>query len=278
MKASGQDDLAMKCIAGFLTRIGDDVIRWLQTWMNTFRFGARAVAAAFSPGLYNSPTRTVVQKQIYFTAWQILVEFTLLSALISLVVVQIAVITARQFGLENYALEVVIRALVLEVLPLITALFVALRSGAAINTEIVLMNINNEIRALEDAGVDPMRFEFMPRVVGGVISVLTLSAMSGLVALVVGYLSVYGFSISGISGFSQVVGKVFSLGILFGLWFKSFIFGLAVTIIPISSGLSAPKKLFFAPISVLHGMVRLFFTLMIIEVGSLGIKYIPWPN
>jgi phospholipid/cholesterol/gamma-HCH transport system permease protein len=244
--------------------------------MDTFRFGAKALAASLSPSLYNSPTRTVVQKQIYFTAWQILVEFTMLSALISLVVVQIAVITARQFSLEDYALEMVIRALVLEVLPLITALFVALRSGAAINTEIVLMKINNEIKALEESGVDPMRFEFMPRVVGGVISVLTLSAISGLVALLIGYLVVYGFSASGISGFSQVIGKVFSLRILFGLWIKCLIFGLAATVIPISSGISAPKKLFFAPVAVLHGMVRLFFTLMIIEVGSLVIKYIPW--
>lgn len=264
----------MSRLTEMITRRGDATLAWLAAWGRILRFASTAVLAAFSPALYNSATRTVVQKQIYFTAWQILGTFTVFATVLSLVIIQISVSTAREFGLGEYALEVVIRALVIEILPLLTALFVALRSGAAINTEVALMNINNEIRALEEAGVDPMRFEFMPRVIGGTISMLALTALASILALVLGYVTVYGLQSSSLLDFGRVMGKVFTIPILLGLWLKCLAFGIAVTAIPIAAGLQAPQKLFFAPIAVLQGMVRLFFVLMIIEVGALALTYI----
>ena len=232
------------------------------------------VATAFTPSAYNSATRTVVMKQIYFTAWQILPGFTLFAALLSYVLIQIVVTTAARYGLSEYALEVSMRLLVLELLPLITALFVALRSGSAINTEVALMRIHGEIEALEDAGVDTLRLEFMPRVIGGMISVLALTAACSVLALVLAYLAVYGPQTWSFPDFTRVMGKVVPAPILLGLLIKSLIFGLAVTVIPVTEGQATPRKLFMAPISVLRGMVRLFFALMLIEVASLAIKYI----
>ena len=51
----------------------------------------------------------------------------MLSALISLVLIRIVVVTALSYGLSQYALQMVIRVLVLELIPLTAALFVALR-------------------------------------------------------------------------------------------------------------------------------------------------------
>lgn len=257
-----------------ITRLGDAALAWLRRWAHLAGFTGRLFAVLVSPLSYNSATRSVVQKQIYFTAWQILPAFTLFAALLSLVIIQISVTTARDFGLGDYALETVIRVLVLELLPLLTALFVALRSGAAINTEVALMNINNELRALEAVGIDPLRFEFLPRLIGGTLSVLALTALASLAALVLGYLAVYGLQSSSLADFSHVMAKVFTIPILLGLWLKCLAFGIAVTVIPMSAGLNAPQKLFFAPIAVLQGMVRLFFVLMLIEVAALTLTYI----
>lgn len=258
----------------FLTRLGTATLGWLRGWRQILDFGGRALLEALTPAFYNSATRSVVQKQIYFTAWQILPGFTLFASVLSFVIIQIVVTTARDFGLSDYALEVSIRVLVLELLPLLTTLFVALRSGAAINTEVALMNINNEIRALEEAGVEPMRFEFVPRVIGGAISVYALTALSCILALVLAYLAVYGWQLWSFQDFSRVMGKVFTPAAFLILTLKSLAFGLAVTIIPIQAGLAAPRMMFFAPIAVLRGMVRLFFVLMIIEVASLALAYI----
>jgi phospholipid/cholesterol/gamma-HCH transport system permease protein len=166
------------------------------------------------------------------------------------------------------------RVLVLELLPLITALFVALRSSSAINTEIALMKINGELMALESDGVDTMRLEFMPRVIGGMISVLALTAFTSVIALVLAYLAVYGWQTWSLTDFSRVMGNVFDTAVLIGILLKSLAFGLAVTVIPVAEGMATPRMLFMAPISVLRGMVRLFFAIMLIEVASLALKYI----
>jgi phospholipid/cholesterol/gamma-HCH transport system permease protein len=260
-------------LSDLLTRRGATTLNWLRGWWQLIFFASRAVIEALTPSTYNSATRSVVQKQIYFTAWQILPGYTLFSALLSIVLIRIVTDTSRNFGLADYALEMTIRAYVLEILPLITALFVALRSGAAINTEVVLMNIHNEIKAFEDVGIDTMRLEFIPRVIGGTVSVMALSAVSSGIALVIAYLTVYGFNPWNLPNFSQVLGQVFDGTAIALLWGKVLFFGLAVTVIPISAGLAAPQKLFFAPIAVLHGMVRLFFVLMLVEVLSLAIHY-----
>lgn len=264
----------LESIKGTLTRRGAATLTWLSGWFALVGFAASALVHALTPSTYNSATRSVVLKQIYFTAWQILPGYSLFAALLSFVIIRIVVSTARDFGLSDYALETVIRVLVLELLPLVTALFIALRSSAAINTEVALMNVHNEIKALEDVGVDPMRFEIIPRVIGGTISVLALSAVSGMIALALAYLVVYGAQTWNFGAFSVVLSKVFDFGILLGLSLKVFLFGMAVTVIPISEGLRAPQKLFFVPIAVLRGMVRLFFVLMLIEVASLALKYI----
>jgi phospholipid/cholesterol/gamma-HCH transport system permease protein len=257
-----------------LARRGAAAIAWLGGWRGLFRFAGVAIVQALSPSTYNSATRSVVQKQIYFTAWQILPGYTVFAALLSFVLIVIVVGTARDFGLSVYALEMTMRLLILEILPLLTVLFVALRSGAAINTEVALMNIENEMTALEKSGVDPMQFEFIPRVIGGTISVISLAAVSSAVALALAYVVVYGFQPWGFADFSRVAGQVFDLPTTLILWGKMLLFGLAVTVIPISAGLAAPRMLFFAPIAVLRGMVRLFFVIMLIEVATLALRYI----
>jgi phospholipid/cholesterol/gamma-HCH transport system permease protein len=54
-------------------------------------------------------------------------SFLVLSALVSLVLIRIVVATAMSYGLSQYALEVLVRTLVLELIPLYAAMFVALR-------------------------------------------------------------------------------------------------------------------------------------------------------
>jgi phospholipid/cholesterol/gamma-HCH transport system permease protein len=264
----------MTWLTSFLTRRGAAGLAAWRIWRDTLGFAGRALLTAATPSAYNSATRMVVMKQIYFTAVQILPGFTLFAALLSFVLIQIVVSTAARFGLSDYALEVSMRLLVLELLPLLTALFVALRSGSAINTEVALMKIQGEIEALEGAGVDTLRLEFMPRVIGGMISVLALSAVTSVLALVLAYLAVYGLQWWSFPDFTRVMGKVFDTPVMLGILFKGLAFGLAVTVIPVAEGLATPRKLFMAPISVLRGMVRLFFVLMLIQVASLAFKYI----
>lgn len=263
----------MNALYESLTRRGRN---WTYAWSRVFYFAAVAVVGALSPSTYNRATSVVVQKQIYFTAWQILPGFGAFAALFSFVFIQIVVATASDYGLYQYALELVIRVLVLEILPMLTAIFVALRTGAAINTEIALMKIQNELEALERIGVDPLRLELLPRVIGGTVSVLALTAVNIVVALVIAHVLIFDVRpwILPPGDFARVVGQVLDWPAMLVLWTKTLAFGLAVTVIPISEALNTPQKLFHAPIAVLRGMVRLFFALMLIEVLAIVVLYV----
>jgi phospholipid/cholesterol/gamma-HCH transport system permease protein len=247
-----------------------------RAWVALARFGGAALRDALSPSTYNSATREVVARQIYFTGWQILPWFTAFIAVLSLVVTQILSDAARSLGIFDYAFQLSLRALVLDIVPLLTALFVALRTGAAMATEVALMRIRNELGAMERMGLDPMRLELVPRVIGGTVSLLALTAASVGVSLLCAHLVVTGFEpwATHDADLHRVVADVLSPGALFALWAKVLAFGLAVTIIPIAESLNAPRRVFHAPIAVLNGMVRLFFALMVIEVLVLALQYL----
>ena len=55
---------------------------------------------------------------------------------------------------------------------------------------------------------------------------------------------------------------------------KCAIFGFFITLIPIRMGLSASYELTSIPISVLNGMVKVFLSIIIIEVLSLIVRFI----
>lgn len=266
----------MNALASWLTLRGQGFSDRLGAWARVFRFAAAAAAGILSPATYNKATRAVVQKQIYFTAWQVLPGFALFSAAFSLLIIEIVGAAGRSYGLNEYALELIVRVLVLEILPLVTAIFVALRTGAAISTEVALMNIQNELDALRRIGVDPMRLELLPRVLAGTVSVAALTAVNVAVALWLTHLVIIELNPWTLTNgdYTRVVGKVLDWPALAALWGKTLVFGFAVTVIPISEALNTPRKLFHAPIAVLRGMVRLFFALMVIEALALAAVYV----
>jgi phospholipid/cholesterol/gamma-HCH transport system permease protein len=121
-----------------------------------------------------------------------------------------------------------------------------------------------------------MRLELLPRVVGGTVSVLALTAVSITTALALAHMLIIDFQPWALppGAFTFAIGKVLTLPTMLVLWTKTLLFGLAVTVIPISEGLATPQNLYFAPIAVLRGMVRLFFALMLIEVVAIAVLYV----
>ena len=248
-------------------------VEWLVGWARAVRFAGLALATAMSPSAYRAETRDVALKQIYFTAWQVLPGFLLFSALFSFVVIEISVTAARGFGLAPYALELVMRGLVLELIPLVTALFVALRSGAAIATEIGLMKATGELERMQAAGTDTLEREFVPRVAATAVSMFSLTVLSCAIAVALAYFAMYGASPHGFADFTRVVALVFERAALGGFVLKCVVFGALVAVIPIAAGLHATARLKSVPVVVLDGMVRLFFALGAVEVLALAVKY-----
>jgi phospholipid/cholesterol/gamma-HCH transport system permease protein len=248
-------------------------VGWFRAWLHAALFGFACAAAALSPSSYTPQTRALALRQIYFTAWQVLAGYLLFAAVLSLIVVRITVAATFEFGLSGYAVELVLRAMVLELLPLLTALFVALRSGSAIGTEIALMRVSGELDPAHAADAGPMQREFVPRVIASGIAVASLTVLGCTTATVVAYAAIYGFSPWGLEEYLQVIAHVFSLPALAGFLLKCTLFGFVVAVIPIAAGVSATRDIKSAPFAVMGAMVRLFFALGIIETAALAAAY-----
>ena len=85
----------------------------------------------------------------------------------------------RRFGAAAYVGDLVGLSMVRELAPLMTALIVTGRTGAAIAAELGTMRAGSELDALSVIGIDPVRYVVVPRVLALVIvlPVLTLVGM-----------------------------------------------------------------------------------------------------
>jgi phospholipid/cholesterol/gamma-HCH transport system permease protein len=249
-------------------------VGWFRAWGRALRFALLAGAVALTRSAYTRRARTVATQQIYFAAWQVVPGFMLFIALLGMVVTEITVRVAREFGLGGYALELVLRVLVLEIIPLVTALFIALRSGVAINTEIALMQVSGEFEEMRRGGMDPLEREFLPRIAATALSVLALTVLGCFLVMILAYVAMYGFSPWGFADYTRIIARVFDPAALAGFALKCLAFGAAVASIPIAAGLDATRELASAPEAVMGGMVRLFFALGLIEILALAAEYV----
>ena len=245
------------------------LMAWLAGWWRVLYLGAQIMVLAVSPSSYGPANRLLLARHVVLATAPILLWFTLLCALATLVITRIVVVTALSYGLSQYALQLIIRVLVLELIPLGAALFVALRSTIASSAELAEMRLRGELAAL----ADPLRQEAMPRVVAGMFASITLAALSCVVALVLAYLAVYGFTLSALPAYTRLFGQVFNPAVTLIFVLKTLFFSLAVALMPIVSALYDE-----APAGLRHGaelraLARMFVVILLIEMVSLVGNY-----
>ena len=256
-----------------LSELGGALMEHPASWLRVLRFAGVAIVIALSPSSWDAAMRRAAALQVHFSAWQALPGFTLACALLSYVLILIVEGTAHAYGLSQYALGLTVRVLVLELIPVLAALFVALRSGAAISTEVALRHIRGDFATLAAAGRDPLRHDLVPRAVGAVLAVMLLTYVSSAVALVLAYVALYGYSPWAIDGFVRVTGQVFGPVAVTAHALKTLLFGAAVAAIPITAALAVPRATEMAPLAVRRTMVRLGIAIALIEGGFLAVLY-----
>ncbi len=75
----------------------------------------------------------------------------------------------KDFGGESWQANIVARAIVQQLGPMLTALLLAGRIGAAFTAEIGTMSVDDEIDALHTLGISPVRYLTVPRFVAAII-------------------------------------------------------------------------------------------------------------
>jgi len=163
--------------------------------------------------------------------------------------------------------------LVLELIPLTAALFVALRCTIPDGAELTAMQASGELDEMRRQGIEPVRSEVLPRVVAGMFSGITLAALSSVVAVIVAYLAVYGFTVSGLAGYTRLFGQVFSPAVTLIFVLKTLLFCLAVSLMPMASALYGMRGERVRTSAEMRGLVRMFAVLLLVEVASLVGNY-----
>jgi phospholipid/cholesterol/gamma-HCH transport system permease protein len=248
-------------------------MRWLSGWWRIIFFGASILVLALAPVSYGRVARSAVMRHIYLDTAPILWWFTALSALLTLVITRIVVVTALSYGLSQYALEMVIRVLVLELIPLTAALFVALRCTIPNGAALALMRREGRFDEIRRQGLDPVVTQVLPRVLAGIYCTITLAAVSCVVALVLAYLADYGWTLAGVPAYTNVFGHVFNPSVSLIFLLKTVFFSLAVAIIPMASGLYDIEGDGSRESAALQGLVRMFAVLLVLEAASLAGNY-----
>lgn len=253
-----------------LHRLHRGTVAWLHSWWRLLHFAVLMLSIALTPSSYRSERRQVLARHLVSDTAPNLAWYGVLSALVSLVLIRIVVVTSQSYGLSRFALEMVVRVLVLELIPLTAAAFVALRTTLPAGLEFAQAPGRGRDAAI---GEEELHLAFFPRVAAGIFAVWMLAAVSCVLALILAYLSLYGFTPWALGGYTRVVGQVFNPAVTLILVLKIVFFSFAVGLIPMASsfyfGASYRGK-------VAHGlsdMVRLFAVILLIEVASLMGNY-----
>jgi phospholipid/cholesterol/gamma-HCH transport system permease protein len=179
--------------------------------------------------------------EIYFTGTLSLIIIVVSGLFVGLVLGLQGYETLKRYGSAEALGTLVALALVRELGPVVSALLFASRAGSAITAKIGIMKSTEQLTAMDMMAVDPFARVLSPIFWGGVISMPLLAAIFSAMGVFGGYL--IGVVIIGVDSgafWSQMQANVDLREDIFNGVIKSFVFGLAVTLIALFEGYDAP--------------------------------------
>ena len=195
----------------------------------------------------------------------------LISFLMGVIIAFQSAIPMRQFGAEVFVADLVGLSMLRELGPLMTAILLAGRSGAAFAAEIGTMKVNEEINALTTMGLDPVRFLVTPRLIAAIVVTPLLTVLADLVGLVGGALTMLAFSIPARTYFAHLSGLV-SFTDFFGGLAKSLVFGVLIAGIGCLRGLQTRNGAAAVGLSTTSAVVSALVMIVVVD-GLFALVY-----
>jgi phospholipid/cholesterol/gamma-HCH transport system permease protein len=183
----------------------------------------------------------LVMREVYFSGVLSLVIIAVSGLFVGMVLGLQGFETLQKYGATESIGVLVALSLVRELGPVVAGLLFASRAGSAITAEIGLMKVTEQLSAMDMMAVSPMARVIAPRFWAGVISMPLLAAIFAAMGVFGGY--IVGVVLIGVDNgafWSQMQAAVdFRYDVLNGV-VKSFVFGIAVTVIATFEGYDAP--------------------------------------
>lgn len=162
----------------------------------------------------------------------------LINFLIGFVMAFQGAVQLKQFGANIFVADLVGLALARELGPLMTAIIVCGRSGAAFAAELGTMKVSEEIDALRTMGFGPMRFLVLPRALALMLVMPLLTLIADLVGVLGGmFVGLISLNLTFAGYFYETQSAVTLWDVFSGL-IKSVVFALVIALIACQQGLA----------------------------------------
>ena len=175
----------------------------------------------------------VISEKIGFNAIPIV---SLIAFILGVILAFQSASSMKQFGAEMYVADLIGLSLFRELSPLLTAILLAGRSGAAFAAEIGTMKVNEEINALITMGLEPIQFLVVPRIIAATFTTPLLIIIADVIGAFGGAVVMTGFDIPlqafAVEMFSFINVNDFLVGV-----FKGCVFGFIIAAIGCMRGL-----------------------------------------
>lgn len=145
----------------------------------------------------------------------------------------------RLFSGEQFTADLVALSVTRELGPVLTAMMVAGRVGAAIAAELGTMKVTEQIDALKSLATDPVEYLVVPRFVAATSMLLLLTIYSDILGMIGGYVvAVFKLGISSYQYINRSINSLVMKDIYTGL-IKSVMFGMIISIVSCFYGFRA---------------------------------------
>lgn len=219
-------------ISGFFITLGRRVIRFLYFMGGLANLGGQALYLTFVPPFQ----RHRIFEQAKKAGFESLPIVSLVSLFIGIIFALQTAYFMQRMGSEIYIASLVALALVRELSPVITALVVAGRVGAAITAELGSMQVTEQIDALETLASNPIKYLVVPRFLALTLMLPLLTLYSNVIGIFGSYLiCVYKLGISS-SMYIHVTSEALLYKDLFTGLFKTLFFGMIIAFVSCYEG------------------------------------------
>jgi len=187
-----------------------------------------------------------------------------------------AAIQLRKFGANIFVADLVSVSICVEMGPLLTALIVAGRSGAAFAAEIGTMQVTEEVDALRVMAIDPVRYLVSPRILAVAFVLPCLTLFADIVGMVGGcVVAVLSLDLTPTTYFNQVATILEVSDIAKGVT-KSFVFGIEIAMVGCMKGFQAQGGADSVGSAATSAVVTSIFVIVMTDaVFSMFYHYVP---
>jgi phospholipid/cholesterol/gamma-HCH transport system permease protein len=185
----------------------------------------------------------MIRYEISRAGVRLLPMFLFVAFVLGFLVIGQTVSVAAQYGAVNYVGTVMVTVIIRELGPLLAAVLALARIGAAYVIELGTARAMGEVEVLEAAGIDPVHYLIMPRVIGITLGVFSLTVYLILASVGSGYLCVFLQDVPLTPGdyFAELAGSLSGMDFVL-LALKACLFGFFIGIVSCYHGLAQPLR------------------------------------